>query len=451
MGKEIVVTKKPAHAKEILMNQGPHVFRTPMNSWKHIFDANGWPHGIPFSHGQDWKRRRKVLGITLLKAKNAKDFIPVVLPAANSFVDCMESHVDDNGRLVEDVSVRTLTGMFALEAVMKVVVGVDFPACTVPISQEAVAFQQAIEIMFKESSVVENAPVHITFGTKRYQALKTAWELMYHYPEKTLQPVLDHYKEHGELPAETEGTVLPLLIEQYEQEELSMDEVLGIGVQAIAAAVDTTSQTTEYLLYNLARNQDVQDQLLSTIPMNNGPFDISREDYESQKYLFATLKESMRLTPTIGVHARTLVKDADLGDYLVKEGTVVLINYMAMTQDPSIFPEPHLFLPERFLKEANPATAAASHKTNGGCPFKAQAIEDGKAVMNDPYAAIPFGHGGRKCVGAGFAAMDVHLAIMALLRKFKVEYDGPELAQREDSLLRPVEPISPHFRFVARG
>jgi cytochrome P450 len=329
-----------------------------------------------------------------------------------------------------------------------VVVGVDFPACTVPLSKEAVAFQQAIEIMFKESSVVENAPLHITFGTKRYQALKTAWELMYHYPEKTLQPVLDYYKEHGELPVETEGTVLPHLIEQYEQEELSMDEVLGIGVQAIAAAVDTTSQTTEYLLYNLARNQDVQDELLSTIPMNDGPFDISREDYESQKYLFATLKESMRLTPTIGAHARTLVKDADLGDYLVKEGTMVLINYLAMTKDPSIFPEPHLFLPERFLKEANPATAAAA---SHGCPFKAQAIEDGKAVMNDPYAAIPFGHGGRKCVGAGFAAMDVHLAVMALLRKFKVEYDGPDLVQREDSLLRPVEPISPHFRFVARG
>lgn len=448
MGKEIVVTSNPAHAKEILMNQGTHVFRTPMNSWKEIFDSNEWPHGIPFSHGQDWKRRRKVLGQTLLMAKNAKDFIPVVLPAANNFVDCVEGHVDENGRLVEDVSVRTLAGMFALEAVMKVVVGVDFPACTVPISNEAIAFQQAVEIMFRESSVVENAPLHITFQTKRYQALKNAWELMYHYPEKTLQPVLQHYEVHGELPAETEGTVLPLLIEQYEQGELSMDEVLGIGVQAIAAAVDTTSQTTEYLLYNLAHNQDVQEQLLSTIPMNDGPLDISREEYDSQKYLFATLKESMRLTPTIGAHARTLVKDADLGDYRVKEGTLVLINYLAMTQDSTLFPEPHLFLPERFLKEAS--TATVNDKANGCCPFKAKALESGKAVVNDPYAAVPFGHGGRKCVGAGFAAMDIHLSLMALLRRFKVFYDGPELVQREDSLLRPVEPISPHFRFVAR-
>ena len=47
--------------------------------------------------------------------------------------------------------------------------------------------------------------------------------------------------------------------------------------------------------------------------------------------------------------------------------------------------------------------------------------------------------------------MDIHLATMAVLRRYRIEYDGPPLRQREESLLRPAEPLSPHFKFVPRN
>ena len=60
-------------------------------------------------------------------AKNAKEYLPLVVPIANRYVDCIAGHLNEHNPLDdESTSFRILTGMFALEAVIKVVVGVDF-------------------------------------------------------------------------------------------------------------------------------------------------------------------------------------------------------------------------------------------------------------------------------------------------------------------------------------
>ena len=70
-------------------------------------------------------------------AKNAKEYLPVVVPIANRYVDCIAGHLNEHNRLDdESTSFRILTGMFALEAAIKVVVGVDFPVLTVPLAQQ---------------------------------------------------------------------------------------------------------------------------------------------------------------------------------------------------------------------------------------------------------------------------------------------------------------------------
>lgn len=452
MGTKMVITANPEHAKQVLMNQGKYPFRTVMKSWDTVFRDNGWPAGIPFARGEDWKRRRQVLGETLLMKRNAKEYVPLVVPSANRLVDCLQGYLVESR--VKDASVGQLAGMFALEAVMKVVVGVDFPALAVPPPQDALDFQKAVEVMFRESSDLENMPFLIDWKTKRYRILKEAWEAMYAFPRRTLEPVLQHYQAHGEFPPEAQGTVLPKLVEQYESGILTMDEVIGIGVQSIAAAIDTTAMTTEYLCYNLATNLDVQDKLYAILAATvgvDGPLTCSVQDYEDQKYLNATLKESMRLTPTFGMHVRTLQQDAVLGEYVVPKGIMVMINYQAMTRNPELYPKPDLFLPERFLKDSAKSVDIAAAKD---CPYHAEketAIAMGQAVHNDPYAAIPFGHGARKCTGQAFAEMNIVLAAMAIVSKYRIEYDGPPLQTVEKSLLRPVEPLSPHFKFVPRN
>jgi cytochrome P450 len=466
-GKSVVVTKSPAHAQLILAHQGRDSVRTPMHSWDAVHRERGWPKGIPWATGDDHRRSRQVLGETLLTQKSAKQYVPLVVPCANRYADCLEAHLRGGDRLPQGATVTTLTSMFALEAVMKVVVGSDFPALTYPLNPDAVEFARSVAAMFTETAKVEQLPqLHIRLKTGSYRRLSEAWETMVRYPSATLAPALEHYRSHGRLPPGADGTVLPRLLEQHEAGDLTLDEVKHVGVQAVAAAVDTTAQTTEYLFYNLARNPDVQEELHRTVAEavgSGGDLRMTIEQYEGLEYLRASLKESMRYTPTIGVHARTLTRDADLGDgHLLRKGQLVLINFRAMAMNDRLYPSPEVFLPERFLKpgkSGKSGAAAASAAAEGGaaargCPLRSRdrqaAVDRGDAVHTDPYAAIPFGHGARKCVGKAFAEMDVHLATAAVLRRYRIEYDGPPLRVREESLLRPVEPLTPHFKFVAR-
>jgi len=406
--------------------------------------------GFPFSEGDDWKRRRKVLAETLLLTQNAKEYVPVVVPCANRLVDALQASIQKDHRLDKAHDIKKWMGLFAFEAVMKVVVGVDFPALAMPPPRDAVGFLQAVERMFDKTTTVENLPFLMKINAKPFRQLKAYWNEMYRYTSETLQPALEYYQQHGKLPEDCNGTVLPKLIEEHEAGNLSLEEVKLTGTVAISAAVDTTAQTFEYLLYNLGRNPDVQEKIRQEVVAICGDaaktptMELTIAQYEQLKYLAASVRESMRLTPTIGVHARTQNQSLDLGDFTVEEGDLVLINYLEMSHDPSIYPEPHLFLPERFLKGGAEPTVA-------GCPLhqeKETAIQNNKAKVNVPQAAIPFGHGGRKCIGKGFAELDLHLALAALLRHFRIEYDGPDVVQVEKTLLRPKEPIIPHFKFI---
>jgi cytochrome P450 len=116
--KSFVVTSNAAHAKEVLLNQGKYPYCIDQESWRAVFDEKSRPQSIPVAGGEDWRRRRKVLGETLLSSKSAKKYLPVVVPVANNFVACLEGHLNVDGRLVEPTSFRELANLFALEAVM---------------------------------------------------------------------------------------------------------------------------------------------------------------------------------------------------------------------------------------------------------------------------------------------------------------------------------------------
>jgi cytochrome P450 len=97
-----------------------------------------------------------------------------------------------------------------------------------------------------------------------------------------------------------------------------------------------------------------------------------------------------------------------------------------MTQNESIFENARNFNPRRFLRS------------------------DENQSSQHPFAAIPFGHGARKCAGAGFAQLDVHLATICLVKKFKFSYSGAPLDIVEQSLLRPTREMTSDFCIAPR-
>ncbi len=71
---------------------------------------------------------------------------------------------------------------------------------------------------------------------------------------------------------------------------------------------------------------------------------------ESDTYLDAVAKETMRLCPAAPIVVRNLLAPMELGGYAIPAGTTVAPCVHLVHRREEIYPEPLRFMPERFLE-----------------------------------------------------------------------------------------------------
>jgi cytochrome P450 len=89
--------------------------------------------------------------------------------------------------------------------------------------------------------------------------------------------------------------------------------------------------------------------------------------------------------------ARVLKAPLTVAGHDLPAGATVAPSSLLIHRDPSIYPEPDAFLPDRFLG-SKPGT----------------------------YTWIPFGGGVRRCIGAAFAQLEAHVVLEELFGHFRV-------------------------------
>ncbi|KAF6199693.1 hypothetical protein GE061_005991 [Apolygus lucorum] len=162
---------------------------------------------------------------------------------------------------------------------------------------------------------------------------------------------------------------------------------------------ETTSILLSFTLYELARNQDIQQQLrdeIFTISSDIGDFNAT--NIHTLVYLDNVLSECLRLHPPIQQVVRTCTSDTTVTcggkEYKFRAGMTAVVPILALHTDPEHFPDPELFRPERFAKE-------------------------NKHLIRK-FTYIPYGEGPRICVGMRFAMTQIKLAVAAILLEFHV-------------------------------
>ena len=134
---------------------------------------------------------------------------------------------------------------------------------------------------------------------------------------------------------------------------------------------------------------------------------------ESEEYLDAVVKETLRARPPLPIGTRLVNKPIVLGEYELEPGTLIAPCIYLVHHREDIYPEPHRFRPERFLEQ--PA---------------------GK------YTWIPFAGGHRACLGGHFAMNEIKTVLRTLNRLILLE---PDEQRDEEIRLRRVG-LSPERR-----
>ena len=190
------------------------------------------------------------------------------------------------------------------------------------------------------------------------------------------------------LRGNTEGRVdiLSMLLDaEYDDGSggMSDDEIKDQLRTLLTAGHETTAFALTWALYCFFQNPDAAKTLMAELDAHRGApaLEIAR-----LPYLEAYLKETLRLYPPLTEILRLLRKPFDVAGHHLEAGTGVAPCVTLIHRNPTLYPEPEKFRPERFLE-----------RTYG------------------PHEYLPFGGGHRRCIGSAFANLEMACALYTFL------------------------------------
>ncbi|KAL4623169.1 cytochrome P450 1A1-like [Arapaima gigas] len=204
-------------------------------------------------------------------------------------------------------------------------------------------------------------------------------------------------------------TLIELCEDRYEegkQSVLSSTQIVRTVIDIFGAGFDTIIAGLQWCLLYLIKFPDIQRKIYQEIDDTIGSNRMPRfEDKTKMPFTKAFIYEVFRHTsyvPFTIPHSTT--ENVVLNRYFIPKDTCVFINQYQVNHDPDLWSNPNSFQPERFLD--------ASGQLNKDLIEK----------------VMIFGMGRRRCVGDGFARLEMFLFFTTLLHQLHMEnISGQEL------------------------
>ena len=177
--------------------------------------------------------------------------------------------------------------------------------------------------------------------------------------------------------------------------KMSDEEIVAQSVIFLLAGYETSSNTLSFIAYYLALNPDIQDKLRVEIKsaIKQNPSIPLYDLTHNIEYLDCVISETQRMCPPAFQLNRECAEDYNLNGIHIPAGMEVIIPFYSLHWDPDGWPNPSKFDPERFRGPAKDA--------------------------RHPFQFLPFGAGPRNCIGMRFALMEIKIALVRILTRYK--------------------------------
>jgi len=212
---------------------------------------------------------------------------------------------------------------------------------------------------------------------------------------------------------------------------LNDNELLGNMGTIFIAAVETVGIVCSYMLYYLAKDHRLQEEVRKEVKAfavhtsEQGRAQLTHyDDLKSLIQLRCVMLEVLRMhgpSPMLALYA---AEDIEIANQRVPRGTHITVDVRHITtaskeSEAHLGPNLDKFVPTRWL-------------------------DDNNEIKNVPfYSLIPFGYGGRVCIGKELAESESMTLIATLLLQFQLELSGEmqDVAQQSAWRQKPIRDI----------
>ncbi len=375
MGRQVVVVNSPEAIKYVVATRHENFERKSPQMRRSLEYLLG--DGLFISDGETWKQRRPLVSDIVHKHR---------VPA---FGDIMKNTslelVERWTKLGEGAQVNALYEMAGLtaEIISRSVFGNDLGEESAGMVTDGFTSYQAL---------IDSINIGYFLGFDeglpqlRTPSLKRSVKRIHTIIDRVIE---DHLAGRGD-----DHSMVELLIRRQQRNpELKLDVVAlrNEAATIFMAGHETTAATLTWAWYLLSKAPWVEDAIHAEIEEVCGGNVPDVADVPKLKWCTAVIEETLRLYPPVPILARQ-AKEADrIGDLDVKPASLIMIVPWLLHRTASLFPDPHLFKPERFL-EKRPT----------------------------PYSYIPFASGPRICPGLQFGLTEAILCLAVLAQRFKL-------------------------------
>lgn len=353
------------------------------------------------SEGEEWKRLRNKLSPTFTTGK-----LKIMFDILDSIGDRLIRKVDNLYKQNEPLNIKEVAACFGTDVIASCAFGIESNTLEEPYT----AFRKYGKMIFEPRYFWEL--VEMFFNWDFLNFFGYTW--MPKDVNKFFLNLVKDMVEYREKNNITRNDFLHLLLQLKNKGNLldknditkntdaegvfSLDDITANVFVMYAAGFETTSTTISFLMYELARNPDIQEKARAEIRnlcKNRTNNQLTYEDLHEMKYCDMLISETLRIhTVATEVPRKCTTTYTIPGtDTIIEKGTDVLIPSWGIHNDTEYYPNPRVFNPENFSDES-----------------KAKRLD---------FVYFPFGEGPRLCIGYRFAIIQIKVAIFKYLMQYK--------------------------------
>ncbi|CAG9785186.1 unnamed protein product [Diatraea saccharalis] len=373
-----------------------------------------------------WKRHRKIL-IPNFTSKMMENYFPIFVAKSKKLVDVLEKHVGGG-----EFELFPHISAYELAIVCETSYGLTVNCQEDSSYPVLVQVETLMEIASERLFMVWQHPDWIFKLTPHYSKYYNARQVLYEFMLKVINDKRDEMRakrrENPNKETEISESEIPSFLELvlslegndgYTDMEL-MQELIALTL----AGTDTSAISLSFLFELLSKYPDVQEKLYQEIHDMFGDSDrtVEKEDIPKLQYLDMVFKESLRLYSAASVIGRRVEQEIKLPSGVTLPANCdAFVSIYGVHRDPQVWgPDAEVFDPDRFLP--------GRYKSLHPCSF------------------LPFSYGQRNCPGFHFGTMTLKIAVIDVLRKFKIvgtpsESRIPKLEAKFDILAKPLHAV----------